>query len=458
MIKRVLVANRGEIAVRIIRACRDMNIETVAVYSRADRESLFVTLATRSVCIGGSRPGESYLNQQNIIAAALGTNCDAIHPGFGFLSENPDFAQLAEEQGLIFIGPPASVIRKMGDKSAARELMKSCGVPVVPGSDGIVQNVEQAERIAKELGCPVLIKARAGGGGRGIRIARDQAQIKPAFEAAAGEALAAFGDGAVYLEKLIVNPRHIEVQILADSQGNVVHLGERECSLQRRNQKILEEAPSRRVDAALRSRMGDAAVKAAKAAGYRNAGTVEFVMDSGGNFYFIEMNTRIQVEHPVTEMVTGIDLIREQIRIAGGFPLDYRQEDIQINGHAIECRINAEDPENNFAPCPGVIEYLHLPGSYGVRVDTALYTGCEISPYYDSMIAKVIVHGRNRNEAIYRMRRALEEFLVKGIKTNLGLQYMILYNPDFMRGHYDTGFLESNLSRLLAPIEKEMML
>ena len=458
MIKRVLVANRGEIAARIIRACRDMNIETVAVYSQADRGALFVTLATKSVCIGGSRPAESYLNQRNIVAAALGTRCDAVHPGFGFLSENPDFAQLVEEQGLAFIGPPAPVIRKMGDKSAARALMKACGVPVVPGSDGIVTDAGQAKDAAKALGYPVLIKARAGGGGRGIRSAQNEAEVGPAFEAATAEASAAFGDGAVYLEKLIHNPRHIEVQILADCRGSVVQLGERECSLQRRNQKILEEAPSRGVDAALRQRMGDAAVRAAKAAGYRNAGTVEFVLDGAGNFYFIEMNTRIQVEHPVTEMVTGIDLVREQIRIASGASLEYGQEDIKISGHAIECRINAEDPENGFAPCRGVVDYLHLPGGYGVRVDTALFTGCEISPYYDSMIAKVIVHGRNRNEAIYRMRRALEEFIVKGIRTNLGLQYMILYHPDFMRGHYDTGFLENNLARLLAPIEKGMML
>ena len=458
MIRRVLVANRGEIAVRIIRACREMNIETVAVYSRADREALFVTLSTRAVCIGGERAADSYLNINNIISAALAMECDAIHPGFGFLSENPDFVARVRESGLIFIGPAAEVIKKLGDKSAARELMRACGVPVVPGSDGIVKDVEQAMSIAEDIGYPVLVKASAGGGGRGMRRADNRESLKAAFEIASSEAFSCFADRSMYVEKLIVNPRHIEFQILADNMGNVVHLGERECSVQRRNQKMLEEAPSKALSEDLRRRMGEAAVKAAKSAGYTNAGTVEFILDSEDNFYFIEMNTRIQVEHPVTEMITGIDIVREQIHIADGMALKFTQGDICFSGHAIECRLNAEDPENDFVPCPGKIDYLHLPGGFGVRVDTYLYSGCEISPYYDSMMAKIIVHGKTRNEAILRMRRVLEETIATGVKNNLGLLYMIFYHPDFIRGKYDTGFIEKNLGTLLRHVGKDMVL
>lgn len=452
------MANRGEIAVRIIRACRDMNIETVAVYSEVDRDALFVTLSNQAVCVGKKRSAESYLNINNIISAAVKTGCDAVHPGFGFLSENPEFARKVSENGLIFIGPDADVIEKLGNKSEARRLMLEGGVPVVPGSDGIVSTAGEAKELAEKLGYPVLIKASSGGGGRGMRKSSGPEDIVSSFETASAEALSCFGDGSVYMEKLIINPRHIEIQVLADNYGNTVHLGERECSIQRRNQKMLEESPSRAIDDAVRDRMGSIAVTAAKTAGYKNAGTVEFVLDENQNFYFIEMNTRIQVEHPVTEMVTGIDIVREQLRIASGAKLRYKQSDVTFSGHAIECRINAEDAENGFMPSPGKIDFLHLPGGYGVRVDTALYSGCEISPYYDSMVAKVIVHGNTRTEAILRMRRALEEFVVLGVKTNLGLLYMILYNPDFLKGRYNTGFIEANLENLLKPVEKDMML
>ncbi|GHU93424.1 acetyl-CoA carboxylase biotin carboxylase subunit [Clostridia bacterium] len=457
MLKRILVANRGEIAVRILRACREMNIETVAVYSEADRGALFTTLATRSVCIGPAAAKDSYLNMDAVLSAALGTQCDGLHPGFGFLSENPVFAAKVRELGLSFIGPPADVIAQLGDKSAARKIMREAGVPVVPGSDGLVPAAEDARNAADKLGYPVFIKATAGGGGRGMRRADSAEQIEGAFAEASGEARAAFGDGGVYVEKLIENPRHIEFQILADTVGNVIHLGERDCTLQRRNQKMVEEAPSLALDENLRREMGAAAVRAAKASGYVNAGTVEFILDGEGGYYFIEMNTRLQVEHPVTEMVTGVDIVREQIRVASGLALRYAQEDIVTSGHAIECRINAEDPENAFRPCPGVIDYLHLPGGFGVRVDTALYPGYEISPYYDSMIAKVIVHGRTRNEAVLRMRRALEELLVTGVRTNLGLQYMLMFSTDFLTGRTDTGFIERNLDALLRPIEKGLL-
>jgi len=442
MIHRVLIANRGEVAMRIIRSCRDMNVEMVTVFSEADRDALFSTLSTASVCIGPAKASESYLNQNNIIAAALKTGCDAVHPGYGFLSENAEFAERVAAEGLIFIGPSAAAIRSLGDKAAARRLMKAHGVPVIPGSDGIVATVAEAKIAAAAVGYPVLVKATAGGGGRGMRRADDDASLETAFAEAGAEALAAFGNGELYVEKLILNPRHIEVQIKADKRGSVVCLGERECSVQRRRQKILEEAPSRAVDSALRAKLPDYAIRAAKAANYENVGTLEFVLAPNGEVYFIEMNTRLQVEHPVTEAITGVDIVREQIRVASGLELSLAQSDVSYNGHAIECRLCAEDPENEFRPSSGVIDFVHLPGGFGIRVDTAIFQGCEISPYYDSMLAKIIAHGRTRNEAVYRMRRALEELIVRGVKTNLSQLYLLLYNTDFLIGSYDTGILE----------------
>ena len=449
MLKRVLIANRGEIALRIIRACRELDIETVAVYSEADESSLAAQLATRSLCIGPARAADSYLNQEAILSAALATRCDAIHPGYGFLSENPDFADRCVREGLKYIGPSGDVIRKLGSKSAARTLAQSAGVPVVPGSDGALKNVRQAKALAEEVGCPVLLKASVGGGGRGMRQADGPQDIDKAFQEARSEAVACFGDGELYMEKLVVNPRHIEFQIMADTQGHVVHLGERDCSIQRRRQKLVEESPSRALTPALREEMGRAAVAAAKAAGYVGAGTVEFVLSPEGQFYFIEMNTRIQVEHPVTELVTGIDLVKEQLRVASGLPLSFTQEDVKVTGHAIECRINAEDPERDFVPCPGTTTFLHLPGGPGVRVDTALYTGYEVPPYYDSLVAKVLAHGSTRLEAVRRMRRALEELIIEGYPTNALLAHLIMHDPEFVRGRYDTGFLDKNLERLL---------
>ena len=449
MFKRLLIANRGEIAVRIIRCCREMEIEPVAVYSTADREALHVQLASQAVCIGPPKAADSYLNMPNLLEAARSTGCDAVHPGFGFLSENSEFARLCTECGLRFVGPPASVIDAMGNKAAARRLMKAHGVPVVPGSEGRVDTAEEAVRLAEQLGYPVLVKAAAGGGGRGMRRAYSADELPAAFRTAQAEALSCFGDGEMYLEKLIVNPRHIEFQILADSHGHVVHLGERDCSIQRKNQKLMEEAPSKALTPSLREAMGQAAVEAARAAGYQSAGTVEFVLDGQGHFYFIEMNTRIQVEHPVTEMVTGLDLIREQIRIAAGQPLSVKQEEVRLHGHAIECRINAEDPAADFRPGAGTVSFLHLPGGCGVRVDSALYTGCTLSPFYDSMIAKVIVHAPTRLEAIRRMRRALEELVVEGVATNAELAHLILYHPDYIKGAYDTGFIGQHLDELL---------
>ena len=449
MFKRLLIANRGEIAVRIIRCCREMEIEPVAVYSTADREALHVQLASQAVCIGPPKAADSYLNMPNLLEAARATGCDAVHPGFGFLSENSEFARLCTECGLRFVGPPASVIDAMGNKAAARRLMKAHGVPVVPGSEGRVDTAEEAVRLAEQLGYPVLVKAAAGGGGRGMRRAYSADELPAAFRTAQAEALSCFGDGEMYLEKLIVNPRHIEFQILADSHGHVVHLGERDCSIQRKNQKLMEEAPSKALTPSRREAMGQAAVEAARAAGYQSAGTVEFVLDGQGHFYFIEMNTRIQVEHPVTEMVTGLDLIREQIRIAAGLPLSVKQEEVRLHGHAIECRINAEDPAADFRPGAGTVSFLHLPGGCGVRVDSALYTGCTLSPFYDSMIAKVIVHAPTRLEAIRRMRRALEELVVEGVATNAELAHLILYHPDYIKGAYDTGFIGQHLDELL---------
>lgn len=449
MFGRILVANRGEIAMRIVRTCREMDVETVVVYSTVDEDTMPVQLATDAVCIGPPRAADSYLNIPAILTAAIETGCEAIHPGYGFLSENARFAELTELSGLRFIGPSADVIRTMGNKSEARRLMRECGVPVVPGSDGPVANAREAAKIAGEIGYPVLIKASSGGGGRGMRRVCGEAEMQSGFDSAVTEATACFGDGEVYIEKLIENPRHIEFQILADTYGNVIHLGERECSIQRKNQKLIEESPSKALSAKRRAEMGNAAVLAAGAAGYVGAGTVEFVVDSDGRFYFIEMNTRIQVEHPVTEMITGLDLIREQLRIASGSVLPIKQEDVKISGHAIECRINAEDPAADFRPSPGTTTFMHLPGGPGVRVDTALMTGFPVSPHYDSLIAKIIVHAPTRLEAIRRMRRALQEMLIEGYPTNTELSHLIMYHPEFVRGKYNTGFLEKYMSELL---------
>ena len=450
MFKRILIANRGEIAVRVFRACREMDIEPVVVYSQADADALHVQLAERAYCIGPARSADSYLNVDAILTVAQATGCDAIHPGYGFLSENAEFADACEAAGITFIGPSGDVIRAMGNKAAARKLMQQAGVPVVPGSDGAVDTAEQAKALADSIGYPVLIKASAGGGGRGMRRVYDPEQLIPLFEEARSESVACFGSGEMYLEKLIVNPRHIEFQIMADGQGNVIQLGDRDCSIQRRNQKLLEESPSKVLTPELREQMGRAAVEAARAAGYRNAGTIEFVVDQEGNFYFIEMNTRIQVEHPVTELTTGLDLVREQIRIAAGLPLSVTQEEVLFRGHAMECRINAEDPAHNFRPSPVKVGFLHLPGGFGVRVDTGLYPGCELPAHYDSLMAKIIVHAPTRLEAIRRMRRSLEELIIEGPATNTDLLHQILYHPDFVRGNYNTGFLEDNLDTLLA--------
>lgn len=450
MFQRVLIANRGEIAVRIIRTCREMNIETVAVYSTADAEALHVKLATRSVCIGPAKAADSYLNMKNILAAAIGTGCDAIHPGFGFLSENSEFARLCEDSGITFIGPKADVIDALGNKSAARKMMMAGNVPVVPGSKEVPKDFEEVKQIVDQIGYPVLLKASAGGGGRGMRRAYKPEELEKAYEEAKAEARACFGNDEMYIEKLILNPRHIEFQILADEFGNVVHLGERDCSIQRKNQKLIEESPCMLLSNELRQQMGTAAVNAAKAAGYTNAGTVEFVLDEQEHFYFIEMNTRIQVEHPVTEMVTGLDLIREQLRIASHRPLSYKQEDIKCEGHAMECRINAEDPAKGFMPNSGKITFLNLPGGPGVRVDTALYDEYETSPFYDSMMAKIIVHGKTRLDTIRKMRRALEELVIEGITTNGDFDYMVLHHPDFIKGKYNVGFIEEHLDEILS--------
>ena len=450
MLKRVLIANRGEIALRIQRACRELDIETVAVYSQPDAEALHVQLATQAVCIGPARAADSYLNQDALLTVALATGCDGIHPGYGFLSENADFADACAREGLTFIGPSGDTIRKAGSKSAARDIMKAAGVPVTPGSDGPVSSVEDALAAAERVGYPVLLKASAGGGGRGIRRC-DSADVLPAaYAEAKAEARACFGDDEMYLEKLVLRPRHIEFQILADRHGNVIHLGDRDCSIQRRNQKLIEEAPARCLTPELRQAMGDAAVRAARAVGYEGAGTVEFLLDSDGeHFYFMEMNTRIQVEHGITELITGVDLVRQQLRVASGLSLDMAQEDITLTGHAMECRVNAEDPRQDFRPCPGTVEFLHFPGGAGVRVDSHLYNGCTLPPYYDSLAAKLMVHAPTRLEAIRKMRRALEEFALEGFPTNAELSYQILYHPTFVRGGCTTAFLEENLPRLL---------
>ncbi len=441
MFKKILIANRGEIAVRIIRACKEMGIETVAVYSEADKEALHVLLADEAVCIGPAKSKDSYLNIQNIISATVLTGATAIHPGFGFLSENSSFARMCEDCNITFIGPNADTIDLLGNKSRARETMMAAGVPVVPGSDGEVETVQDALELADKIGYPVMIKASSGGGGKGMRAVHKAEDLENLYNAAKAEAKAAFADDKVYIEKLIVNPKHIEFQILADSHGNVVHLGERDCSVQRRNQKMIEESPSAIMTPELREKMGTAAVKAAQATGYVNAGTIEFLF-SHGEFYFMEMNTRIQVEHPVTELVTGIDMIKAQIKIAAGEEMPYRQDNIEFKGHAIECRINAEDPSKNFMPCPGRVENVLFPGGLGVRVDSALYPGYVVPSCYDSMLAKVIVHGSDREEAISRMKRALSELIVDGIQTNVEYQYELLEREEIISGNYHTGLIE----------------
>ena len=450
MLKRVLIANRGEIALRVLRACREMGIETVAVYSQPDAEALHVQLADQAVCIGPAKAAESYLNQDALLTVAKATGCDALHPGYGFLSENADFADRCTEAGIKFIGPSGDTIRKAGSKSAARDLMKAAGVPVTPGSDGPVSSVQEALEAAQIVGYPVLLKASAGGGGRGIRRCNGPEDLPAAFAEAKAEAQACFGDDEMYLEKLVLCPRHIEFQVLADQFGHVIHLGDRDCSVQRRNQKLIEEAPARCLTPELREKMGEAAVRAARTVGYENAGTVEFLLDADGeHFYFMEMNTRIQVEHGITELITGVDLMRQQLRIASGLALDMTQDDVHLEGHAIECRINAEDPSKGFQPCPGTVSFLHFPGGAGVRVDSCLYNGCTLSPYYDSMAAKLLVHAPTRLEAIRKMRRCLEEFTLEGFPTNAELSYQILYHPIFVRGACTTGFLDQNLPSLL---------
>lgn len=445
MFDKILIANRGEIAVRIIRACREMGIKTVAVFSEPDREALHTQLADEAVCIGSAKIGDSYLDMNNIISAAVEKQAQAIHPGFGFLSENSMFAGVCKDCNIKFIGPKGSVIDALGNKANARQMMINAGVPVIPGSDGILADVEQAYEMADKLGYPVIVKASAGGGGKGIRIVRKKEELKEAFLSAQSETKAAFGDDSMYMEKLIEGARHVEVQILGDSFGNVIHLGERDCSLQRKNQKVLEETPCEVLSESTRAKICDSAVRAAKAAGYENAGTIEFLYDEDSDkYYFMEMNTRVQVEHPITEMVTGVDIVKEQIRIAAGEKLLYTQDDIKISGHAIECRINAENPSRNFAPCPGTIDYLLMPsGGLGLRVDSAIYQGYEIPPYYDSMLAKVIVHGRDRDEAIAKMKRALYEFIIEGVDTNIEYQNKILNNKQFEKCQYNTSFLEN---------------
>ena len=442
MIEKVLIANRGEIALRVIRACRDLDIKSVAVFSQADRDSLHVSMADEAICIGPAPAAKSYLNMSNLISAAKISGADAIHPGYGFLAENAEFATLCADNDIIFIGPSPEAIRKMGDKAVARDMMAKAKVPIIPGTEGIVKNMDSARLIAEQVGYPVIIKAVAGGGGRGMRVVPTSAELESGFNTASMEAKNAFGNGDVYIEKYIEEPRHIEFQILADNYGNVIHLGERDCSLQRRHQKLLEESPSMAIDDGLRAQMGKDAVMAAKAANYSGAGTIEFLVDKNGNYYFIEMNTRIQVEHPVTEMVTNTDLVKEQILIAGGKQLDLKQKDIKITGWAIECRINAEDPENDFRPCPGKIVGYIPAGGPGVRVDSFVHQGYEIKPYYDSLIAKLIVHGRDRNEAIARMRRALVDFRIEGVKTTIPFHLRVLSERKFLEGKFSTAFLQ----------------
>ena len=441
MISKVLVANRGEIAVRVIRACKELGIKTVAIYSDADKEAMHTQLADEAICVGAGKSKDSYLNEINIISAAVTTKCNAIHPGFGFLSENAEFASICEECNIKFIGPSSETMSIMGNKSRARDIMKSAGVPVVPGSDGVVATYEDAMVEARKIGFPLMIKASAGGGGKGIRLVRKFEELENAYNTAKSEAKNNFNDDSVYMEKFLENPRHIEFQLLGDSFGNVVHLGERDCSVQRRNQKVIEEAPSYILSAELREKMGDVAVRAAKAVNYVNAGTIEFLVDKNNDFYFMEMNTRIQVEHPITEMITNVDIVKEQLKIASGEEMKLNQDMIKIDGHAIECRINAENPSRNFAPCPGKIKFLNLPGGNGIRVDTAVYPGYTIPPLYDSMIAKLIVHGKTREEAIRKMISALEEVVIDGIDSNVDFHISILNNKRFREGSFDTSFI-----------------
>ncbi len=441
MFSKVLIANRGEIAVRIIRACRELGIRTVAVFSQADAEALHVQLADEAVCIGPPQAIQSYLKVASIISAAEITGAEAIHPGYGFLAENPRFAEVCEGCGIQFIGPPTASIQMMGDKAAARRMAASLGVPVLPGSHHPVRDLEEAKRLAREIGYPLIIKASAGGGGKGMRVVAVPEALESALATAAAEAAAAFGDAAVYLERFLPDPRHVEIQILMDAHGRGVHLGERDCSIQRRHQKLLEEAPSPALTDALRQAMGQAALSVAEAAGYRNAGTVEFLVDERGNFFFMEMNTRIQVEHPVTEMVTGLDLVKAQVRIAAGEPLPVTQADVRLDGHSLECRINAEDPDR-FLPSPGRLTNFRAPGGPGVRVDTHAYVGYVIPPYYDSLLGKVIVHGHDRDEAVARMQRALDEMLIQGVQTTIAFHQKVLRNPEFLAGRTSTRFLE----------------
>lgn len=441
-IKKVLIANRGEIAVRIIRACKELGIETVAVYSQADKDALHVRLADEAYCIGPTASKDSYLNYTNVMSIATLTGVDAIHPGYGFLAENADFAEICRECNIAFIGPSPEAISKMGTKDVARATMKKAGVPIVPGSDGIIQNADEAIAIAKKIGYPVIIKATAGGGGKGIRVAYNDEELVKGIAITQQEAETAFGNPGVYIEKYIEDFRHVEFQVLADNYGNAIHLGERDCSIQRRLQKLVEETPSPALDEEKRKEMGEAAVRAAKAVNYSGAGTIEFIYDRDGNFYFMEMNTRIQVEHPVTEMVTGVDLIKQQILIAAGAKLSLKQEDITWNGWSIECRINAEDPDKKFLPSPGKVEMYLPPGGFGVRVDSAVYPGYEISPFYDSMVAKLITHGSTREEAIAKMKRALEEFIIEGVKTTIPFHIKLLSHEKFIEGDFNTKFLE----------------
>ena len=444
MFQKILIANRGEIAVRIIRACREMGIKTVAVYSEADRDALHAQLADEAVCIGPAAASESYLNMERILSATIATKAEAIHPGFGFLSENSKFVEMCEKCNVTFIGPSAAVINKMGNKSEARRTMMEAGVPVVPGTKEPVYTVEEALTEAEKIGFPIMIKASSGGGGKGMRISESIEDFRENFSTAQRESVNAFADDTMYLERYVGRPRHIEVQIIGDRLGNVVQLGERDCSIQRRHQKMIEESPSCAITKELRRTMGETAVRAAKAVGYESAGTIEFLLDGNGDFFFMEMNTRIQVEHPVTEFVSGVDLVKEQIRVAAGLPLSVKQEDICMRGHAIECRINAENPAKNFMPCPGVIENLHVPGGNGVRIDTAVYNGYQIPPNYDSMIMKVIVHDKDRAGAIAKMRSTLGEVIIEGVQTNLDFQYDILNQKDFLDGNVTTHFIEEH--------------
>lgn len=441
MFSKILIANRGEIAVRIIRACREMGIRTVAVYSEADRDALHTQLADEAVCIGRAASSDSYLNMERILSATVATKAQAIHPGFGFLSENSRFVEMCRKCNVTFIGPSAEVISRMGNKSEAKNTMRQAGVPVVPGTEEPVFTVEEARKAAAQIGYPVMIKASSGGGGKGMRVAGNEEEFEKLFCTAQQESIRSFADDTMYLEKFVECPRHVEVQIVADKFGNVVHLGERDCSIQRRHQKLIEESPCSALSEELRKKMGDTAVRAAKAVGYESAGTIEFLLDKSGEFYFMEMNTRIQVEHPVSEFVSGVDLIKEQIRVAAGEPLSVTQEDIVLRAHAIECRINAEDPENHFMPCPGTITNLHLPGGNGVRMDTAVFNGYSIPPNYDSMIVKVIVYDRDRPSAIRKMVSTLGEVVIEGVKTNIDFQYELLNTPDFREGNITTGFI-----------------